>query len=55
MILEAFYGLRRSELLALRWSNVDLRNERITIDAGLVDVAGHLAWTHGAGRDVDRG
>lgn len=47
MILEAFYGLRRSELLALRWSNVDLRNGRITIDAGLVDVAGHLAWTEG--------
>ena len=45
--LETLYGLRRSELLALRWPNVDFRAHAVTIDAGLVDVKGGVEWTPG--------
>ena len=39
------YGLRRSELLGLRWSDVDLDTGVIRIERGLVEVHGQLQWT----------
>lgn len=47
MRLEALYGLRRSELLALHWSDVDLHKRIVSIDAGLVEVDGELVWSDG--------
>lgn len=41
------YGLRRSELLALRWSGVDLDAGTLTIAGGLVEVRGVPVWTEG--------
>ena len=45
--LETLYGLRRSELLALHWSDVDLKRRVVTIDTGLVEADGELVWTNG--------
>ena len=45
--LELLYGLRRSELLALRWSDVDLRAGVVTISAGLIEADGKLSWSGG--------
>ena len=45
--LETLYGLRRSELLALRWADVDLIAGTVGIHAGLVDVKGGVEWTPG--------
>jgi len=45
--LEALYGLRRSELLALHWSDLDLHTGIVSIDAGLVEADGELLWTDG--------
>lgn len=39
------YGLRRSELLALRWDDVDTRSRRLRIDEGLVAVGNTAVWT----------
>ena len=47
MRLEALYGLRRSELLALHWSDLDLHDGIVSIDAGLVEADGELVWTDG--------
>ncbi|MFT3852454.1 MAG: site-specific integrase [Ilumatobacteraceae bacterium] len=47
MRLEALYGLRRSELLALRWVRVDLHAGLITIAEGLVEADGALVWSAG--------
>ncbi len=41
------YGLRRSELLALKWDDIDLDRRTITIDEGLVEVHGRPVWTEG--------
>ncbi len=41
------YGLRRSELLALRWSGMDLESGVVTIAGGLVEVRGVPVWTEG--------
>jgi integrase len=38
----AVTGLRSGELLALRWGNVDLLHERLTVCEALKDVDGHL-------------
>ena len=38
--LAVLYGLRRSELLALRWSGIDLEAGMVTIAGGLVEVRG---------------
>ena len=38
--VETLYGLRRSELLALRWSKVDFDEGTVRIDAGLVNPNG---------------
>ena len=45
--LAALYGLRRSELLGLRWSRVNLRARTINIDLALVSVAGTAVWSDG--------
>lgn len=44
--LTVLYGLRRSELLALRWDDFDDEDGTIRIDEGLVPVTGGTAWTH---------
>jgi integrase len=45
--LAVLYGLRRSELLALKWDDVDLVRRTITIDQALVEVHGRPVWTDG--------
>lgn len=45
--LAALYGLRRSELLGLRWASVDLRRGSVTIDRALVEVHGRPEWSDG--------
>jgi integrase len=45
--LSALYGLRRSELLGLRWSTVDRRKRTVRIEQTLVDANGRLEWTDG--------
>ncbi|HZD23334.1 MAG TPA: site-specific integrase [Acidimicrobiia bacterium] len=45
--LAALYGLRRSELLGLRWSAVELRKGAVRIERGVVDVAGRPEWSDG--------
>ncbi len=45
--LEALYGLRRSELLALRWNSVDLEVGVVEVVAGLVEADGELWWSEG--------
>lgn len=45
--LAALYGLRRSELLGLRWSAVDLTARSIRIERGLVAVSNGPIWSDG--------
>jgi integrase len=45
--LETLYGLRRSELLALRWSDLDFKVRSVVVDEGLVEVKGGVVWTPG--------
>ena len=45
--LALLYGLRRSELLALRWDDVDIASSTVRVDEGLVKVHGGFAWTEG--------
>jgi integrase len=42
--LGVLYGLRRSEILALRWDDVDLDKQTLRIDESLVAVRGGAAW-----------
>jgi integrase len=44
--IAVLYGLRRSELLALRWDDVDLDGATLRIDEGLVPVIGGMVWTN---------
>jgi integrase len=41
------YGLRRSELLALRFDDIDLVAGTVRFDEGLVDVRTGIAWSEG--------
>lgn len=43
--LAVLYGLRRSELLALRWDDLRAKEGTIRIDEGLVSTATGAAWT----------
>jgi integrase len=58
--LAANTGVRRSELLALRWGDVDLDDARLSVNGGLVSVAYELHETRGKTRgsrrciDLDR-
>jgi integrase len=45
--LAALYGLRRSELLGLRWATVNLRAGTVRIERALVEVHGRPEWTEG--------
>jgi integrase len=45
--LAVLYGLRRSELLALKWDDIDFDCRTITIDEALVEVHGRPVWTEG--------
>jgi len=38
ILLTAFYGLRRSEVLGLKWSAIDFQNKTITINHTIVEV-----------------
>ena len=41
------YGLRRSEVLGLRWSDVDLRKGTVRIERAVVEVHGRPKWSDG--------
>ncbi|MFN0027292.1 MAG: tyrosine-type recombinase/integrase [Acidimicrobiales bacterium] len=45
--LAVLYGPRRSELLALRWDDIDGTASTVTIDEGLVKLRGGYVWTQG--------
>lgn len=45
--LAVLYGLRRSELLGLTWSAVDLRKRTVRIERALIEVHGRPEWTDG--------
>jgi integrase len=45
--LEVLYGLRRSELLGLKWDDLDFDGATVRVDEALVEVKGGLAWTPG--------
>ena len=45
--LAVLYGLRRSELIALRWDDIDLDAGTVRIDEGLIEVRGVATWTEG--------
>src|SRR6266540_4038904 len=45
--LSVFDGLRRSELLGLRWSAVDLRKRTVRIERALIEVHGRPEWSEG--------
>lgn len=44
--LLTLYGLRRSEVLGLRWSDIDFANGTLKIERGRVEIDGKL-WTEG--------
>ncbi|MGH9229791.1 MAG: tyrosine-type recombinase/integrase [Acidimicrobiales bacterium] len=44
--LGALYGLRRSEVLALKWDDLDTKNGTLRIDEGLVAVRQGAAWSN---------
>ena len=57
--LAALYGLRRSELLGLTWSAVDLKRSTVRIEQALIEVHGRPEWSEGknarlAAHDPDR-
>jgi len=45
--LAVSYGLRRSELLGLRWSAVDLKKDTVRIERALIEVHGRPEWSEG--------
>jgi integrase len=45
--LAALYGLRRSEMLGLTWSAIDLRKGTVRIEQALIEVHGRPEWTEG--------
>ena len=45
--LALLYGLRRSELLDLSWSAVDLKKGTVRIERGLIEVHGRPVWSDG--------
>lgn len=45
--LSTLYGLRRSELLALKWDDVDFDERTVRIDEALIEVEGRPVWTEG--------
>lgn len=45
--LAALYGLRRSELLGLHWTAVDIKKKTVRIERALVEVHGRPEWSDG--------
>jgi integrase len=45
--LTLLYGLRRSELLGLSWSTVDVKQGTVRIERGLIEVHGRPTWSEG--------
>lgn len=45
--LTTLYGLRRSELLALKWDDFDVVARTVRVDEALVEVEGRPVWTEG--------
>ena len=45
--LTTLYGLRRSELLALKWDDLDLEGRTVRVDEALIEVEGRPVWTEG--------
>ena len=45
--LALLYGLRRSELLGLSWSALDLKKGTVRIERGLIEVHGRPVWSDG--------
>lgn len=45
--LSTLYGLRRSELLALKWDDIDFDAATVRIDEALIEVEGRPVWTEG--------
>jgi integrase len=45
--VSALYGLRRSELLGLHWSAVDIKKATLRIETALVEVHGRPVWSEG--------
>lgn len=41
VLLVVFYGLRRSEVVGLKWSSIDFEHKRIVINNSIVDISGH--------------
>lgn len=41
VLLVAYYGLRRSEVVGLRWSVIDFEQDTISINHTVVQVSGH--------------
>lgn len=41
------YGLRRSELLGLKWDDMDLAARSVRVDEALIEVEGRPVWTEG--------
>ncbi len=44
--LGVLYGLRRSEILALRWDDIDRNARTLRVDEGLVPTRGGATWTN---------
>ena len=45
--LTTLYGLRRSELLGLKWDDMDLAARTVRVDEALIEVEGRPVWTEG--------
>ena len=45
--LDVLYGLRRSELLGLKWGDIDLKAGTVRVERGLTEVGGVPTWTDG--------
>ncbi|MEI2699673.1 MAG: tyrosine-type recombinase/integrase [Microthrixaceae bacterium] len=45
--LSTLYGLRRSELLALKWDDIDFDERTVRVDEALIEVEGRPVWTEG--------
>ena len=45
--LAVLYGLRRSELLGLHWTAVDVKARTVRVEAALVEVHGRPEWSEG--------
>jgi integrase len=43
--LGVLYGLRRSEVLALRWNDLDVKRKTLRIDEGLIAVSNGAMWS----------